>query len=94
MAGCSYNDCLIAPIPEKCFYFCIYQILLRANPNEKREILKISDGTSERIFEAFNLFRVNTFEELARYLNPVQLQEVNTVFRNVTQEQLNYFRYK
>lgn len=94
MAQCTYKDCLIAPIPDDCFFFCIYQILLRANPEEKVSILRMTRSTAESIFRAFNTFRVSNYEELISRLSRNETSEILRVFRNVTQEQLNHFANK
>ena len=87
-------NCLKAPIPEKCFYFCVYQILLRANPEEKVSILGFSPNTAQSIFRAFNTFRVTNYEELIRHLLSEEINETLRIFRNITQDQLDYFSQK
>jgi hypothetical protein len=93
MADCQFErDCLSAPIPDKCFFYCVEQILRRANPSQKRNVLKISGPTADAIFAAYQRFSINSFEDLANHINPVQLEEVIRIFRNVSQEQLNHFK--
>ena len=94
MATCTYNDCLKAPIPEKCFYFCIYQILLKANPQDKVSVLRFSHSTAESIFAAYNTFRASNYEELFQHLSAAEINETLGIFRNITQAQLNYFANK
>lgn len=89
MANCSYADCLIAPIPSKCFLFCIHQILSRATPKQKRTILRLAPTTAESVFRAYNSRSISSFEELAESLNSSQVREILDIFRNITQEQLN-----
>ena len=91
MANCTYDDCLKAPIPGKCFYFCIYQILLKANPQEKISILRFTEDTAQRIFEAFNTYHARNYKELVERLSSSQIEELLGVFRNITQAQLDYF---
>lgn len=93
MADCLFErDCLSAPFPEKCFFYCIEQILRRANPSEKRNILRISDSTADAIFAAYQRFTINSFEDLATRLTPMQVEEIIRVFRNISQDQLNHFK--
>jgi len=94
MTNCNYDDCLKAPIPENCFLFCIYQILLRANPQEKVSVLGFSPATAQSIFRAFNTFHARNYEELITRLSPSEIGELLRIFRNVTQQQLDYFATK
>lgn len=94
MANCKYDDCLKAPIPEKCFFFCIYQILLKANPQEKVSVLGFSPPTAQSIFKAFNTFHAGNYEELIARLSSSEIGELLRIFRGVTQEQLDYFAAK
>ncbi|HEY4064130.1 MAG TPA: hypothetical protein VGM30_19625 [Puia sp.] len=91
MANCTYNECLKAPIPEKCFYFCIYQILLKANPQEKVSVLGFSRETAERIFKAFNTYHAKNYEQMVENLSSSQIEELVRIFRTITQAQLDYF---
>lgn len=93
MADCQFErDCLSAPFPEKCFFYCIEQILRRANPSEKRNILKISGPTADAIFAAYQSFAISGFEDLANRLSTIQVEEIIRTFRTISQEQLNHFK--
>lgn len=89
-----YRDCLEIPIKEECFDYCMYEILLRANSQEKENILYISKQTAEAVFYAFNTLRVRDFNGLAAALTADQLDELRRIFRNLTQAQLDYFTNK
>lgn len=89
-----YRDCLQLPIKKECFDYCMYEILLRANPKEKKDILHISAPTAEAVFYAFNTLRVSNFAGLAAALTANQLSELRQIFSNLTQAQLDYFANK
>lgn len=89
MSNCSQKDCLKAPIPSRCFFYCIHQILLKATPDQKRNVLKLQPATATAIFNAINTHHPKDFQELAEYLESVQLEEIIRVFRMITQEQLD-----
>lgn len=93
MADCLFErDCLSAPFPEKCFFYCIEQILRRVNPSQKRNILKISNTTADAIVAAYQKYTINKFEDLATHLTADELVEIIRVFRTITRQQLDYFR--
>ena len=89
--ACTLKDCLSAPIKTECFYFCIFQILAIATPEDKRKVLKINASTAERIFFVFNNYSPTNYDDLSKHLEQFQNEEVIQVFRNITQSQLNHF---
>jgi hypothetical protein len=92
MATCTYKDCLKAPIPSKCFFYCIHQILQKATPDEKVNIIGLSHTTAQSIYSAINRYSPRDFQELTQYLEPLQIEEIIRVFRIITQNQLDHFR--
>lgn len=93
MAACIFErDCLSAPFPEKCFFYCIEQILRRASHSQKRNILKISNTTADAIVAAYQKYTITKFEDLTTHLTIDELEEIIRVFRTITQQQLDYFK--
>jgi hypothetical protein len=84
-------NCTILPWSDDCFNVCIEKILRKATPEQKRNILHIRADTASAIFNAYQRYSINSFEDLAEHLSLLQIQEIISVFRNLTQEQLNYF---
>lgn len=85
------RDCLRSPIPDKCFYFCIFQILQSANKDEKQFVIGLSRECSEAIYSAFNNFSLNRYEDLETRLTNEHSIEVIERFKKITQLQIDYF---
>jgi hypothetical protein len=84
----------MAPIRETCFSFCAFQILLRANPEEKISVLGFSPDTARNIFRIFNTFKASNYTELIEHLSSSEKDEIFRIFNSISQEKLNYFVMK
>lgn len=87
---CDYErDCLKAPIPEKCFYFCINSILKRITPQQKQDILGIGQELAGKLFRIYNSRNISSFSNLKAHLTPTEIASLIDIFQNITQDQLD-----
>lgn len=89
---CERTDCLISPIREECCDFCIDNILRIATTDVKVTILGIPPHLAERIFEAYNVYRVRSTEALKYRLGDSDWETLRNIFKGLSQSQLDYFR--
>lgn len=85
------RDCLKAPIPQKCFNFCIYQILKSANRDEKQFVIGLSYECSNAIYYTFSNHSINSFDDLAHWLSDEHIVELIERFKKIAQVQVDYF---
>ena len=93
MKNCDTSDCLSLPLREACFDFCVEKILRVATPVEKISILGMDEDLANAIFTAYNYGKVpiSSFSDLERVLNQNQISQIRTIFKNLTQNQLDHF---
>ena len=88
MAKCNCLTLPFQPDPP-CFNECIHKTLIKISLQQKQEILGLSYSTAQSIFDAYNRFDVQSFDDLRNYLNGSQIEEIINSFRRLTQQQLN-----
>ena len=94
MANCEIKkDCLSIPFPPKCFDFCIEKILRVATRDDKIRVLGMNEDLAHAIFQAYNNGKkpIRSFNDLKQALSETQIRNIEKIFYNLTQNQLNYF---
>lgn len=93
MSDCiATRDCIKDPIKKECRKFCLERILRTATPEEKRLILGYSHTTANAIFNAYNNFLINSYDDLQRHLTQEQEREILAKFDQINQFQIDYFQ--
>jgi hypothetical protein len=90
MPACNFEKhCITLPFPSECANFCIFGILSNITVEHKINILGLTQETAETIFRAFNLFHVESYEDLQGRLSSIQISELQNAFSQLTKEKLD-----
>ena len=86
------KHCSKAPIPQRCLKYCMENTLRNATIEEKMLILGLSSDIANKIFTAYNKQNIRSFDDLVRYLNKKESEEIENRFLALNQYQLDYFQ--
>lgn len=92
MKTCNFKeDCTTVPIDDRCIEFCLERILRSATVEEKQLILGLDATTANDIFNVYQDFSINSFQDLQKYLTVKKTNHIIKKFKSLNQYQLDYF---